>query len=101
MSTFITFDSMSYDTNYTCISYRYLYTNNYGYYYIITVQATGESTTNLMLVVDGNLFEQLEKIRNNNITTQFSFKKSNIPISDSNSGINLLIDGINEIMTLS
>ena len=96
---YITIDSMENNFLYTCKKYIYLY-GNCGYYYVMLVVKEAETAGRLMRVTDGHLFDHLENMRKNNITSQFSFKKLNMTIAPGISVDPIIIIGVNEFVDL-
>lgn len=104
MSVFLTFSTLVEDAVYTAKSFQWLYDSSNGYVYVMTATTIGDPQTYTLVVYNGTdlneLYVQLEFLRTNNLTNQFTFKKHSIEIYPSFNRDFLLVDALNDVVTL-
>jgi len=78
MEEHLTFDNMEMNTDYQCIMYRPLY-GSCEYYNVIEVKKISTIVNFIMVIIDGCIYDKLEKFRLGSAPgVKFTFKKSSV-----------------------
>jgi len=101
MEEHLTFESMEMNTDYQCLMYRPLY-GSCGYYYVTEVKKIITNTNYIMVITDGCIYDELEKIRSGVAPgVQFTFKKSSVDSIHNSYNNIIVIAGDNDAVTLN